>query len=287
VQSHLHGGGYQTGAGNRLLSDGTFDYSYDGEGNLVQRRDRASGAERDLQYDHRNRLVAVIDRDGSGTEVQRVGMAYDALNRRISRQVTTATDDVITHFAYDRANVTLEFIDPDAQGPQPASIGQRYLHGPDVDQVLAQEGSGGQNQWLLADHLGTIRDVVHQNTGQTQHLLYDSFGQPLTQVLTVRFRFTGREFDEQTGLHYFRARYYDATVGRFTSEDPLGFDAGDQNLYRYVENAVTTATDPDGTQSVFQKIRQFFRDWHERLEKSAFQRRYGRTSCFAVTSVRG
>ncbi|MEL6402578.1 MAG: RHS repeat-associated core domain-containing protein, partial [Cyanobacteria bacterium J06626_4] len=61
-----------------------------------------------------------------------------------------------------------------------------------------------------------------------------------------RFGYTGRELDKVTGLMYYRARYYDPAVGRFLSEDPIGFDAGDANLYRDVFNSPTNYTDPSG-----------------------------------------
>src|SRR5262249_27580244 len=57
---------------------------------------------------------------------------------------------------------------------------------------------------------------------------------------------TGREYDSETGLQYNRARYYDPKTGRWTSQDPLGFDAGDSNLYRYVRNAPAANPDPSG-----------------------------------------
>ncbi|MCL6505347.1 MAG: RHS repeat-associated core domain-containing protein, partial [Pirellulales bacterium] len=60
------------------------------------------------------------------------------------------------------------------------------------------------------------------------------------------FAFTGREYDVETGLYYYRARYYDPHTGRFLSEDPLGFSAGDTNLRRYVHNSVTVFVDPYG-----------------------------------------
>ncbi|MBX9660814.1 MAG: RHS repeat-associated core domain-containing protein, partial [Nitrospiraceae bacterium] len=57
---------------------------------------------------------------------------------------------------------------------------------------------------------------------------------------------TGRELDAETGLQYNRARYYDPKTGRWTSQDPLGFDAGDSNLYRYVKNSPAIHLDPSG-----------------------------------------
>jgi RHS repeat-associated protein len=58
--------------------------------------------------------------------------------------------------------------------------------------------------------------------------------------------FAGMEYDSTTGLYYDHARYYDAAIGRFGSQDPMGFAAGDTNLYRYVRNGPTIATDPSG-----------------------------------------
>ncbi len=55
-----------------------------------------------------------------------------------------------------------------------------------------------------------------------------------------------REFDPETGDYYYRARYYDPQTGRFLSQDPIGFVAGDMNLYRYVGNARPNMIDPSG-----------------------------------------
>jgi len=81
------------------------------------------------------------------------------------------------------------------------------------------------------------------------HLVYSAFGQVLDETPggpQLPFAFTGRELDRETDLYYYRARYYDAAVGKFISDDPIGFRAGDANLSRYVGNAATTATDPTG-----------------------------------------
>ena len=59
------------------------------------------------------------------------------------------------------------------------------------------------------------------------------------------YAFTGREWDPETGLYYYRARYYDPNAGRFISEDPIGFDGG-VNFYSYVLNRPTRFVDPFG-----------------------------------------
>jgi len=89
VDSHLHGDGYVTGPGNRLLSDGTFDYEYDNEGNMIRKTTIATGESREFEWDHRNRMTAVIDKDSGGVVTQRVTFTYDALDRRIAKTADT------------------------------------------------------------------------------------------------------------------------------------------------------------------------------------------------------
>jgi len=68
----------------------------------------------------------------------------------------------------------------------------------------------------------------------------------LNPLLVNPILFASREFDAETGLYYNRARYLDPTTGRWTTQDPLGFAAGDVNLYRYVGNTPTLLVDPSG-----------------------------------------
>jgi RHS repeat-associated protein len=59
-----------------------------------------------------------------------------------------------------------------------------------------------------------------------------------------RYAYDGRDFDPEVGLQYNRARHYDPTVGRWINQDPIGYEAGDANPYRYVGNAPCNDTDP-------------------------------------------
>jgi RHS repeat-associated protein len=101
--------------------------------------------------------------------------------------------------------------------------------------------------WALTDRQGTVKDLIDNGGNVIEHLTYDSFGK-LSNASTTGFRYgyTGREQDSETGLDYYRARYYDASNGRFISEDPISFAAGDTNIYRYVGNSPTNGTDPSG-----------------------------------------
>jgi RHS repeat-associated protein len=109
--------------------------------------------------------------------------------------------------------------------------------------------------WALADNQGTVRDVVDSTGTVVNHITYDSFGGITSQsnpTASMRFGYTGRELDTETGLYYYRARYYDAAVGEFISEDPIGFEAGDANLYRYVGNSPINRIDPSGLLTLYQ-----------------------------------
>jgi RHS repeat-associated protein len=85
-----------------------------------------------------------------------------------------------------------------------------------------------------------------------KHIHYDNFGRITQQTGTLsnRFWYTGREWDSETGLYYYRARYYDPRIGRFIGEDPIGFGGQDPNLYRYVANHSIGLTDPYGLRLV-------------------------------------
>jgi RHS repeat-associated protein len=123
---------------------------------------------------------------------------------------------------------------------------ERYLYGDSTDSVLAVERDGTIS-WSLGDRQGSVVDLVDEGGTVLNHFVYDSFGNR-TQTSGVEFRYgyTGRELDGETGLYYYRARYYAPTTGRFISEDPMGFGAGDTNLYRYVFNSPTNFVDPTG-----------------------------------------
>ena len=74
---------------------------------------------------------------------------------------------------------------------------------------------------------------------------YDPWGNPAATPAPDGYAFTGREWDAETGLYYYRTRYYDPAAGRFASEDGLRFDAG-SNFYSYVDNNPAKYSDPYG-----------------------------------------
>ena len=160
----------------------------------------------------------------------------------------------MTRFAYDGFNpakpppVGTENFDVFAVLDGSSSLTSRNLHGDKVDQPLARI-DGSTAYWPLGDHLGSVRKII-DNTGAVKDaIVYDAYGNIVSETDSTKrgmYSWTGREIDVETGLQYNRARYYDPVTARWISQDPLGFDAGDSNLYRYVANRTNMERDPSG-----------------------------------------
>jgi len=92
---------------------------------------------------------------------------------------------------------------------------------------------GGQSYYYHSDGLGSVTNPTDSTGTIVESYAYDVFGKP-SAVSTVgnRYMFTGREYDAETELYYYRNRYYDNGIGRFVSVDPIG-ESGTSNLYTY------------------------------------------------------
>jgi RHS repeat-associated protein len=253
-------GSYTTGTGNRLTNDGTWTYTYDDEGNLTKKSKGASQETWTYTYDHKNQMLSVEKRATDGGTLQmRADYKYDVFGNRIQKAVDNdgnGSVDTTQKYSYDGWK----------RGPQQSFIGNenwdvwadldgasalqtRYLRGDVIDQLFARIDSGTA-YWLLTDRMGSNRDVV-DGSGVKDTISYDGFGNIAAETDSTkrgRYAWTGRELDTETNLQYNRARYYDGKIGRWTSQDPLGFDAGDSNVYRYVRNKPMTLSDPTGLQ---------------------------------------
>ena len=174
-------------------------------------------------------------------------MEYDALGRRIEKDV----NGVITRFVYDNEDIILEV---DGTGRSQAIT----LHGPGIDEPLAvvRRTEAGFNRFVYhADGLGSISTLTNLNGDPVRTYTYDSFGRIVDETGTVidPYTYTGREFDPETGLLYYRARYYDPMAGRFLQEDIFaGLVELPQTLnkYLYVLNDPQNANDPLGLASL-------------------------------------
>jgi RHS repeat-associated protein len=239
--------GYTTGTGNQLTNDGTWTYTYDSEGSLTKKSKGSLLETWTYGYDNLNHLVWAEDRqtDG-GSLITRMDFKYDVFGDRIDQEVTANSTTTATHFAYDGQNAW-----EDLSGTNVLQTRRLYLDA--IDALFARISSGGTAAWYLTDRLGSVRDIANNTTGDSiDHLDYDGFGNA-TETQSGngdRYKFTAREFDAVTKLQYNRGRYYDPTVGRWTSEDPIGFNAGDSNPYRYVANNPLSAGDPNGEKPI-------------------------------------
>jgi len=256
------GGGYVVGPGNRLLADGTWSYSYDAEGNLVGKTHLVTGDSWTYSYDHRNQMTLAEKRDASGAVVLLAVYKYDVFGNRIEKAVDWDGDGpnavAVTRYVLDGWNnrkptpIGNEHFDVYAELDGTNQLIARYLHGDAFDQTFARvlvDGSTPEVHWLLTDHLNSVRLVLDESGAVLDQIAYDAFGNIVAQLnplLANPILFASREFDAESGLYYNRARYLDPTTGRWTTQDPLGFAAGDANLYRYVGNMATMATDPSG-----------------------------------------
>jgi RHS repeat-associated protein len=97
-----------------------------------------------------------------------------------------------------------------------------YVQNLQVDDPLSFNKQG-QTYYYHKDALGTITSLTDESGSIVQTYEYDSFGDITSQTGSIDqpFTYTGREYDAESGLYYYRARYYDARVGRFLSEDPM------------------------------------------------------------------
>ncbi|HWH57269.1 MAG TPA: RHS repeat-associated core domain-containing protein, partial [Terriglobales bacterium] len=225
---------YTVNSSNELTSNSNASYTYDNNGNTTSKTDPTGTT--NYTWDFRNRLSQVTLPGSSGTSA----FQYDPLDRRIKKVFVQNGTTTTTNYLYDGDNV-VETVD--ANGNPTA----KYVLAEGVDEPLAQSNSSGLN-FYEADGLGSITSLSNSAGTVAQTYTYDSFGNTtnFSGSLTSPFRYTAREFDPETGLYYYRARYYDAADGRFISEDPAGFSSEVLDLYGYVWNNPVVFADPSG-----------------------------------------
>ena len=111
--------------------------------------------------------------------------------------------------------------------------------------------------FTMTDEQGSVRDVLNSGGADVVTVEFDAFGNEISisspsgaagylPSYLGRYTWDGYDYDAETGFYNNNARVYDPGSGRWLSQDPLGFDAGDSNLYRYVNNSPMDATDPSG-----------------------------------------
>jgi RHS repeat-associated protein len=222
---------------NRLAATSGGSYSYDKNGSLISKGDTTGRWH--YYYNGENRLVRVAKGGVGYPQYRSVTYKYDALGRRVSRSdKRTGT----TEFTLDGLDVIQDRL---SKGGVVTKT--NYVNGLNLDERL-KLSTDTASQYFLWNHQGSTMALADANGAITAQTGYDSFGNS-TVTLPTRYRFTGCEADEFTNLIFYRARYYDPQVGRFISEDPIGFGGG-VNWYAYVGNNPLEFTDPVGLDKI-------------------------------------
>ncbi len=263
-----------------LNEDSQFKYIYDKRGNLILKtpKDLQQKAYA-YQYNSLNQLVKLTVFDKPlGTVIDEYRYNYDPIGRRysLSRSFRSANELVITEYSYIGDQVIYEYHST-FNSTRTGTITDKvatYTYGlSGVDDILSvriseagasihKKAKASGSYYFLKDHLGSITEIADSFGNIVQKYDYSSFGvinkiqnesgldMTNDPYLQNQFTYTGREYDAETGLYYYRARYYDSSLGRFLQIDP---DPGKVvnpitvvNKYIYTGNKPVMFTDPNG-----------------------------------------
>jgi RHS repeat-associated protein len=211
-----------TGADGRL-----YTFEYDDEGRVISKG--ASGYSQTYGWNDLGQLIWVKTNGDS------VAFGYDAAGRRV-RKYHAGT---VTGYLWDGDNLLMEL---DGGGNRVL----QYTYEPGVDRPYSVK-AGGNTYYYQLDQTGSVIGVWNTSNSKVDSYTYDPFGYTVASSgsFAQPLRWKGREFDAETGLYYMRARYYDPTVGRFISEDPIGIAAG-VNPYTFADGDPVNRVDPTG-----------------------------------------
>jgi RHS repeat-associated protein len=165
---------------------------------------------------------------------------YDAAGRRIEKKYDGLT---VLKYVYDGDQCIAEY---DAG----SNLRRKYLYGPCIDEpicMIETTVSPSATYYYHFDGLGSVTALTNASGNTVEVYEYDVYGRVGASDANHpnRLMFTGREYDKETGLYYYRARYYNPQIGRFLQTDPVGYQAG-MNWYGYCGNNPLTYVDPSG-----------------------------------------
>jgi len=208
------------------------------------------------RHDQENRLAQVL----RNADVKTVGQyRYDALSRRVAKiadPVGGPSTPVETRYVYDDARIIEE------QNTSGATLAA-YAYGNYIDEVLSMDRAG-QTYYYHQNALWSVEALTDGSANVVERVAYDAYGMPtiteetgvvLTNVWGAArsgagnpWLFTGRQFEEESGLYFYRARYYDAGKERFLERDPkkISFRFPQINLYQYVGDNPLKYSDASG-----------------------------------------
>jgi len=265
--------GWEYNYKNQLTQTPKYIYDYDERGNLKSKIDKRDEKQTLYTFNLFNQLLSVKKQNKNQESIEEFHYRYDALNRRVKKTTLKGTTQTTHHYLYNGHNIvaildnnkkTLATIVHDKTIDTPLSITtyqnplrelteveESYYHElPKAEKEFIDQKRKSRTYYYNRDHQGSIHNLTNEAGKIVESFRYDeSYGTITKQTKTEEtlnpYCYTGREF-ESDELYYYRARYYDPTIGRFISSDPIEFLAGDFNFYRYVGNEPVGWVDPMG-----------------------------------------
>ncbi len=252
---------------NRLVAWGTSGAAtYDDAGNTVTLTHDGSDT-LSLDWSSQYQLNSV---SSGGQSIE--AYTYDALGRRATIESGGETRSLV----YDGMHVVAE-VDP------AGGLLTSYTHGPGIDNLFSMTDHSGASPvtyYYLTDHLGTVHAVTDESGSIVESYRFDAWGRvlgvydgngtPLEEsAIGNHYLWQGRWYSWETGLYYFRARWYDPVTGRWLSKDPIGISGG-LNQYVFCYNNPVNLADPLGDKPGFFERRKLKRMTQE--EKEAYVR---------------
>lgn len=217
-----------------IVYGGSVSPAYDGNGNTT------NDGHNTYSYDEENRITKV---NSGATAVY----SYDALGRRIQKNVGGA----IVNYYFDGQQVIEERNTGD-------NTTATYVWGTWIDDIVSTDRANS-TYYYHTNNIGSVVAITNVSGAVVERYEYDAFGKrsifnssynPIAaSIIGNTYSFTGRQFDSETGLYYYRTRYYDVEHGRFLQRDPFGYIEG-LGLYAYVRNMPSSKLDPWGTESI-------------------------------------
>ncbi|AEG02518.1 RHS repeat-associated core domain-containing protein [Methylomonas methanica] len=234
--NNVNGGSIYDFVTNRLNENAEYIFSYDQAGNLIEKARKDGSLKKSYVYNARNQLIKVENFNQSNQVVKTLTFAYDPLGRRYSK----TENNVFSKFIYDDWDIVAVLNSSD-------QIDYSFIHGNSSIDTPISINTDGSSYYYHRDQQGSIVSLTNSLGAEVENYSYGAYGSTSknTIVLTKNpYAYTGRELDSDD-LYYYRARYYDPTIQRFISEDPIGLSGG-TNTYAYVGGNPVNLIDPTG-----------------------------------------
>lgn len=246
---------YTTNNLNQYTQVGSATYTYDDNGNMTSKTD--AGGTTTYEYDYANRLIRVVA-PGSDTWEY----TYDALGNRVA----VTHNGVVIRYVHD----PIGLVDVAAEYDGSGSLVAQYIHGLGL---VARIDAAGNPAYYAFDAIGHTRQLTDDTGVVANTYDYTPFGIPLQADETIPnpLRYAGKfgVMEEGNEMIFMRARYYDSSLGRFVSPDPIEFGGQEINLYTYVANCPVNYVDPSGLRSLaIDNVKEYWSNWWKNFKEN-------------------